>query len=747
MSVALNDDQSALAQTVAGFAERHGARESTRKDMANHMAGERPDHWLELISLGLHAVHLPESVGGQGGSIEDIAVVIGEAGRTLLPGPLLPTVCASTVVSTAVLDAAATGILERFAAGTTATVIGSQSPLTISEHAGRTRLDGASAATLGAASAELFVVAAKAANASVGAPVWLVIDRHSAGIDIAVDDGVDLGRDLAVVRFSEVDVTEAVRLHGIDADQAGDIIVTMMAAEAAGIIAWCSDAATEFVKSRNQFGRPIGAFQAVQHRAAQLRITSELATAAAWDGVRGLTETSGQRSHAVAGAAITALGRVVHAAVECLALHGAIGFTWEHDVHLYWRRAIALAGLAGPVESWEARLGEAAVDGPRDFTLTLPDAEADFRRDVAGVLDQAAALSNPHPSPMGDTDAVASGPRRTLLAEHGLVAPSWPRPWGLDANPLQQLIVQEEFDRRGLAQPSMAIGQWVLPVVLKHGTPEQIEELAASSLRGELIWCQLFSEPDAGSDVASLTLRATKTDGGWQLSGQKIWTTQAHLADWGLCLARTGAEDSEHPKHRGLSMFLIDMTNPQLDVRPIKQANGEAEFNEVFFNDAFVPDAMLLGQPGEGWALTIDTLAQERLFIGTYRDTGNERRIRQIVADGQYAGTRDDALRTLGRISARGAAIAAMNLRETLRRLQGHSPGPATSIGKAAASMLHVDAAAAALNLIGPRAALSETHCEPVFHELDIPTWVIGGGTLEIQLNTIATFVLGLPRR
>ena len=747
MPVALNDDQSALAQAVAGFAERHGARESTRKETAKHKAGERPDHWLELISLGLHAVHLPEEVGGQGGSIEDIAVVIGEAGRALLPGPLLPTVCASAVVSTAEHDAATIGTLKRLAAGATATVLGPQSSLTISEHDGRTRLDGESAATLGAASAELFVVAAEAANASDGAPLWLVVDRQAAGIDVAVEDGVDLGRDLAVVRFCDVDVTEAVRLSGIEADQAADIVVAMMAVEAAGIIGWCSDAATEFVKSRNQFGRPIGAFQAVQHRAAQLRITSELATASAWDGVRGLADTAMQRSHAVAGAAVMALGRTVHAAVECLALHGAIGFTWEHDVHLYWRRAITLAGLAGPVESWETRLGEAAVEGPRDFTVTLPDDEEGFRRQVAGVLDQAAALSNPHPSPMGDNDAVATGPRRTLLAERGLVAPSWPRPWGLDANPLQQLIVQEEFDRRGLEQPSMAIGQWVLPVVLKHGTPEQIEALAAPSLRGELIWCQLFSEPDAGSDVASLTLRATKTDGGWLMSGQKIWTTQAHLADWGLCLARTGAEDSKHPKHHGLSMFLINMTNPQLHVRPIKQANGDAEFNEVFFNDAFVPDAMLLGQPGEGWALTIDTLAQERLFIGTYRDTGNEQRIRRIITDRLYGGTRDDALRTLGRISARGAAIAAMNLRETLRRLQGHSPGPATSIGKAAASMLHVDAAAAALNLIGPLGALSEIQCEPVFHELDIPTWVIGGGTLEIQLNTIATFVLGLPRR
>jgi len=743
MPVALDDDQSALAQAVSGFAERHGARESTRKDTVKHKAGERPDHWLDLVSLGLHAVHLPEEVGGQGGSIEDLAVVVAEAGRALLPGPLLPTVCASAIVSTADVDDATADVLERFAGGAPGAVLGPPSSVAISERAGRMRLDGRSAATQGAASAELFVVAARPGS-TADTPVWFVVDRQSAGIDVDIVDGVDLGRDLAVVRFSDVDVTDAVRLSGIDADGAADVIVAMMAAEAAGVIAWCSDSATEFVKSRNQFGRPIGAFQAVQHRVAQLRITSELATASAWDAVRGLADTSGQRSHAVAGAAVMALGRAVHAAVECLALHGAIGFTWEHDVHMYWRRAVALAGLAGPVESWEARLGEAAVDGPRDFSLTLPDAEADFRRRTADVLDQAAALSNPHVSPMGDNDAVAIGPRRTLLAERGLVVPSWPRPYGLDASPLQQLIAQEEFDRRGLEQPSMAIGQWVLPVVLKHGRPEQIEALAVPTLRGELIWCQLFSEPDAGSDVASLTLRATKTDGGWVLSGQKIWTTQAHLADWGMCLARTGDEDS---KHRGLSMFLIDMANPQLDVRPIKQANGEADFNEVFFDDAFVPDEMLLGQPGEGWALTIDTLAQERLFIGTYRETGNEQRIRRIINDGQYAGSRDDALRTLGRISARGAAIAAMNVRETLRRLQGHDPGPATSIGKAAASMLHVDAAAAALNLIGPAAALSETQCEPVFHELDIPTWVIGGGTLEIQLNTIATFVLGLPRR
>lgn len=149
MPVALNDDQSALARTVAAFAERHGSCESTRKDATKHKVGDSPDHWLELTDLGLHAVHLPDEVGGQGGSIEDLAVVVAEAGRALLPGPLLPTVCASAVVATARPDDAVTEILKRFAVGTTATVLRPQSSLTISEHAGRKWLDGVSAATLG----------------------------------------------------------------------------------------------------------------------------------------------------------------------------------------------------------------------------------------------------------------------------------------------------------------------------------------------------------------------------------------------------------------------------------------------------------------------------------------------------------------------------------------------------------------------------------------------------------------------
>ncbi len=736
--VALTADQVALAETVTGFAGRRTGREYTRKNAEDLENGVRPEFWAELVALGLVGVHLREDVGGQGGTLDDLAVVVAESGRALLPGPLLPTVVASTVLASAAGEETVDALLRKFAGGATGAVILPEHAIVLDGALGDDqRLTGETGLVLGAASAEMFVVAA-AAGEDIR---WFVVDRTATGVEVDVKDGADLGRDIGVVRFASVSSVVPVPL---DTERSAAVTVALSAVEAAGVIRWCSDTATDYVKSRTQFGRPIGAFQAVQHRTAQLLITAELAAAAAWDAVRGLDDDPRQRTHAGAGAALTSLGKAVHAAVECLGLHGAIGFTWEHDLHLYWRRAISLAALAGPVESWEMRLGAAALYGPRNFAVPLPEEDSSFREHVSEILDRAAALDNQGPSKIGDTDSVNPGPRRTLLADSGLVSPPMAKPYGIEAGPLEQLILQDEYDRHGIAQPSMGIGQWVVPIVLHRGTPEQLARLAAPALRGEEIWCQLFSEPEAGSDVASLSLRATRVDGGWELNGQKIWTTLAHRSDWGLLLGRT---DPDAGRHQGLTMFLVDMHGDGVTVRPITQASGDAEFNEVFFDSAFVPDSMVLGEPGQGWTLTLETLAQERLFIGGVRDPGHNKRIKDIIEREEYAGSRNAAVRALGRISARGAAISAMNLRETIRRLDGQPVGPATSVAKAAASMLHTDAAAEALNIIGPAGALGEAVCEPVHHELDIPTWIIGGGTLEIQLNTIATLVLGLPRK
>ena len=163
------------------------------------------------------------------------------------------------------------------------------------------------------------------------------------------------------------------------------------------------------------------------------------------------------------------------------------------------------------------------------------------------------------------------------------------------------------------------VGAWALPNLIVHGTEEQQARWILPTLRGEIQWCQLFSEPGAGSDLASLSMRATRVEGGWVLNGQKVWTSGAKEADWGICLART---DPDKPKHDGISCFMVDMRTPGIDIRPLRELTGQAMFNEVFFDDVFVPDDCLVGQENDGWRCARTTLANERVFMGASNTIG-----------------------------------------------------------------------------------------------------------------------------
>ncbi|MEV5647329.1 acyl-CoA dehydrogenase [Nocardia sp. NPDC052254] len=733
MPIALDDDRRALAAAVAGLAARHASLDTTRAAFAEHAAGTRPEIWDELVGMGLHALHLPERYGGSDADLLDLAVVAEQLGRALVPGPWLPTVTAAAVLAGLPEQGPISALLERFGAGATGTLVTAAGLVATTTADGWT-VAGECGPVLGLPGADVVIARADLD----GEPLWFQLSAASGEIEVV--EGSDLTRSIGRLRLDGYVVDRADALPAPDPDRTDLVVNTLLAAEAAGIAGWALDTAVSHVRDRVQFDRPVGSFQAVQHKAAMMLVRTEIACAAAWDAARAERHPGDQQRLAAAQAALTALPAGIDVAFECLTLLGGIGFTWEHDVHLYWRRAISIASIAGPEPSWARRLGEAALTGTRDYSFVAADALPELRARVGAVLDR--ALTLPEDTVRGGRRATqASGPRRTALAEAGLVAPHYPAPYGMGAGAEEQAVIADEFARRGLEQPTTVIGEWVLPTLLMHGTQEQQQRFIAPTLRGEIVWCQLFSEPGAGSDLAGLTTRAVRVEGGWSLSGQKVWTSMAHEADWGVCLART---DRDVPKHQGLSYFLVDMRGRGIDVRPLRQSTGLAEFNEVFLDDVFVPDDCLVGEPGRGWRLAVTTLSNERLNMGASLGHGSAERVRELIVSGGCAAERGDAVAVLGRNTGREMSLSALNLRGVLARMSDRELGAEISVQKLFNAIAQRDGARAVVALLGPAGAtLDGGH---VIDYIGVPAVLFGGGTIEIQLNVIAQRVLGLPR-
>jgi alkylation response protein AidB-like acyl-CoA dehydrogenase len=408
-------------------------------------------------------------------------------------------------------------------------------------------------------------------------------------------------------------------------------------------------------------------------------------------------------------------------------LFGGIGYTWEHDTHLYWRRAMVLNSLIGPVDEWQRRLGATARTATRRFDIELVDEDPAYRERIATQLAEAEKL---------DVDE-----RRTSLASEGLVLPHYPVPYGLAATPVEQIVIAQEYAKSPVEQPKIVIGEWALPTILAHGTDEQKDFFVPATLRGEIKWCQLFSEPGAGSDLASLATKAERVEGGWKLTGQKIWTSNAKQAQWGMCLART---DGDAPKHKGITYFLVDMASDGLDVRPLREANGKFLFNEVFLDGVFVPDDRVVGEINNGWRLARTTLSNERVSMG---GMGGRSAFAEAAARDDLVLDRVLVDRGYGALTAESYALSAMHLRSLLRRLSGLQPGVEGSAMKVAAGAHETKAAIEVMKWIGPASAVADgVGGDAAMGFLSMPPMLIGGGTLEIQLNVIAERILGLPR-
>ncbi|MCU1353778.1 MAG: acyl-CoA dehydrogenase domain protein, partial [Acidimicrobiales bacterium] len=380
-------------------------------------------------------------------------------------------------------------------------------------------------------------------------------------------------------------------------------------------------------------------------------------------------------------------------------------------------------------------VASAALDGTRRrLRVVLPPEAEPQRAEVRRIVEEVAALP--------------SEERRRGLVESGLLVPHWPRPWGRDAGAVEQLLIDEELAKARVRRPHLQVGAWAAPTIVAHGTEVQQERWVRPTLLGEIMWCQLFSEPEAGSDLAALRTTATRVDGGWRLDGQKVWTTMAAEADWGICLVRTNPSAR---KHLGITYVIVDMRSEGIDVRPLREMTGLAMFNEVFFDGVFVPDDCVIGEVDGGWPLARTTLGNERVAMGSGSSFGGGiEALLGLLAAGREGGdiaVDDVLLDQVGAMVAESHVVAVLGARSTLRSVTGARPGPEASIRKLLGAEHDQRTQELGLGLLGPwGATLQGDAAQWTFGFLANRCLTIAGGTSEIQRNVIGERLLGLPR-
>jgi alkylation response protein AidB-like acyl-CoA dehydrogenase len=583
MSVAATPELQALQAALLDWSKRTDSIAAIR---AMEQGQASPDlSVLEIIG--------PDEIADAEAPAQTAAAACEQLAGSLVPGPVLPTLLAALL-----------GV----SSSTAAVGFDNSKTITVARQPdGTLRVTGQTGPVLCADSAATLILGA--------GDGWFRLDRNQPGVTVTPLPALDFSRGLASV---QLDNAAAAPIDGLSTEHVRDMAATLFAAEAAGIATWCSATATAYAKTRRQFGKLIGEFQAIRHLCAWMHCRTERAGALAWDAARAADQEPGRHPLAASRAAARGLDDAVENAKDCIQVLGGIGFTWEHDAHLYLRRALAIRAL----------------------------------------------LSGDRTSERG-----AAWTEEPLLGDEG--------------RQHQKALAGEGANKHG-------IGAWAIPAIKLHGTQEQQDRFIPPTLTREIVWCQLFSEPEAGSDLAGLRTRAIKTAGGWRLTGQKVWTSLANQADWAICLART---DPDVPKREGLSYFAVDMHADGIEVRPLREITGRSMFNEVFLDDVFVADDCLIGAPGDGWRVAMSTLATERETIGG------------------------------------GDVLAQRGVHPAVRKLLGVAD--------------RQDAAEAALTALGPAGAVASLEAEEFLLTRCLS---IAGGTTQILLNQVAERVLGLPK-
>jgi alkylation response protein AidB-like acyl-CoA dehydrogenase len=589
-------------------------------------------------------------------------------------------------------------------------------------------LRGTATHVLDASHADVLLVAARAVSTYGGEIGLFAVE------DFSVDPLAtsDLTRRVATVRLAGARATWVGDVHTIEAARRAGL--ALLAAEQAGGAAACLDQAVAHAKVREQFGRPIGSFQAVKHRCADMLVRVEAARSTARRALADLDADTPDADAAAQMAAVTCAEAYVWAAAANVSVHGGIGFTWEHGAQLHVKRANGAAVLLGNPVAHRRRVG---LPGAQ----VVPAPRGSWREQVRQFLatvERPPGLRDYGATPAA-ADVCAGRAWQAVLAEQGYACLHWPVALGGGAASVaEQAEFAEECALAGVPRQLGIVGpDLVGPVIMRFGTEDQRVRLLPPIRDGRHLWCQLFSEPDAGSDLASVRTTAVRTTGGWRVDGQKVWTSAGNSADFGILLARTGG-----PGHRGLSAFVVAMNTDGITARPLRQMDGEAKFNEVFLDGVELPADSLLGEEGAGWSVATLTLGRERFSLGA-----NAVSMFSAVAELAAAARERDLLDACltDRLAALSTRVWA--LRSTWERAiaDGSDPGSAAfsvlklmasdtarEIGEAARDCLGADSLGADHPLV---ARMLVSHAQTIL-----------GGTSDIQRNILGERVLGLPR-
>ncbi|MDV7136428.1 acyl-CoA dehydrogenase [Williamsia muralis] len=709
MALAISSEHIDLADAAAGHLARHGVRQAARDSLDGK--ADLGKFWSSTADLGWLGLHLPEEYGGSGYGVAELTVVLETMGHELAPGPFLPTVIASAVIAHAGDTDLKAEVLPELADGSTVGGVGLAAGLSLDTDGS---ISGQVRAVLSAPEADLLVLA-------LGDDL-VVLDKTAPGVDITAAEALDTTRGLGTVSCSGVTVPANRILRG--ATRSGRSILRILtSAEAIGGALACLEMATDYAKVREQFGRTIGSFQAVKHHCANMLIATEATIASTWDAARA-NDIDGTWFAAAVAASYAGPTQLKNARMN-IQLHGGIGFTWEHDAHLYLRRATTVAAILSdgtdPLSDIVAAYRAGQAQGA---SFELPEEAESFR---------AAARA--------EAEAVRSLPeaqRRNHLVDSGYLVPHWRKPWGREAGAIEQLVIEEEFE--GIDLPDLGITGWVNLTIAQVGSDDQRNRWIEPVLRGRDQWCQLFSEPGAGSDAAAVRTVGKKVEGGWRVTGQKVWTSVALECQWGLATVRT---DPDASKHAGVSMMAIDLSSEGVQIRPLREITGDALFNEVFFDDVFVPDSDVVGGVGEGWKVARATLGNERVSIGGGSGSiafGTAELVKLLDETGST-----DGEHRVGELIAEAHTLRLLNVRQAARAVIGAGPGPEANVTKLVKAEHSQRITELGIDLAGSAAVTGDTP-ELTYAYLFARCLTIAGGTSEIMRNTIAERLLGLPR-